>query len=218
MTVVSRNYKVNLAFEERADAPNKGVFRGDSIRFNEWSVDLGGFKEIIIPSAWDSADVTECLAVFNHEEEFLLGSYEAGTLRFRVHEQGVETEIDKANTTISKDCAEWVSRGEIKGQSFKFVILEDDWTYDENADILLRTIKKLGKIYDTSLVTRPAYPTTTVEGRSKEVDILEIRSRLIPSVVIKEKKEEEVVEEQEMRSTSEILYNFYLNKHKARRL
>jgi phage head maturation protease len=69
-----------------------------------------------------------------------------------------------------------------------------------------------GKIYDTSLVTRPAYPTTSVEGRS-EVNVAEIRSRLIEP-----KKEEKEVEEDkpEMRKTSEILYNYFSNKHKAR--
>ena len=211
--IVQRSYKANASYEERMDGEvNKGVFVGYPIRFNELSVDLGGFKEIVAPRAWDTADTSECLAVFNHEEEFLLGTAEAGTLRFYVDSQGVKTEIDKANTTISRDCSEWVKRGEIKGQSFKFTIAEDDWAYDENEDILIRTILSFGKIYDTSLVTRPAYPTTSVEGRS-EVNVAEIRSRLVAP-----KEEEKEVEEDkpEMRKTSEILYNYFTNKHKAR--
>lgn len=220
--IVSRAYQVVQKLEERAEN-NSSVFRGDAIRFNEWSHNLGGFREMIVPSAWDTADTSECLAVFNHREDYLLGSANAGTLRFRVHSGGVETEIDKANTTISRDCSEWVSRGEVTGQSFKFIIEEDEWVYDDKEDILRRTITKLGKIYDTSLVTRPAYPTTTIE---RGIDLAEIRSRLMVKVEVEleESKETEDPEKEleevskEMRSTSDILYNYFLNKHKARGL
>jgi len=176
--IENRAYKSTATYEERAEGDTvKGVFVGYPIRFNEWSVDLGGFKEMIANRAWDTADTSECLAVFNHEEEALLGTADAGTLRFYVDNDGVKTEIDKANTTISRDCSEWVKRGEIKGQSFKFVVMEDEWIYNEGEDILQRVITSLGKVYDTSLVTRPAYPTTSVEGRG--VDVAEIRNKLI---------------------------------------
>jgi phage head maturation protease len=77
-------------------------FRGKSIAFNTWSIDLGGFKEMILPEAWSTADVSDCLAVFNHNERDLLGSYKAGTLSFEVKNDGVYTKIEKRLCGVGK--------------------------------------------------------------------------------------------------------------------
>jgi HK97 family phage prohead protease len=182
----------------------KPYFEGTPIVFNTLSSDLGGFKEIIDRGAWDSADTSECFAVFNHKEENLLGTASAGTLRFiRVDDGGVHVEIDKSNTNISRDCAEWVERKEVNKMSFKFTIKEDDWAYDKDTDTLIRTVKQFGKIYDVSLVTRPAYKEATVRSVD-EADLAEIRSKLIPEE-----------DNQEYRSECFDYYNYKLklNEH-----
>lgn len=214
--VRQRNYTTSNIFKREEEGEEKeysGVFRGYSISFNEWSVDLGGFKEMILPSAWEGADTRECLAVFNHKEDNLLGSAKAGTLRFFPDERGVLTEVDMADTTVSKNCAEWVKRGDIDTQSFKFTVEEDEWMYDEKEEIWRCVIKKFGKIYDTSLVTRAAYPEgTTVENRG--VDLEEIKARFTPKKEVKE----EVVEvvEDNTKERNELIFNYYSNKHKRR--
>jgi HK97 family phage prohead protease len=180
----------------------KPYFEGTPIVFNTLSSDLGGFKEIIDRGAWDSADTSECFAVFNHKEENLLGTASAGTLRFiKVDEGGVHVEIDKSNTNISRDCAEWVERKEVNKMSFKFTIKEDDWAYDKETDTLIRTVKQFGKIYDVSLVTRPAYKEATVRSID-EADLAEIRSKLIPEE-----------DNQESGSLDYYKYKLKLNEH-----
>jgi HK97 family phage prohead protease len=172
-----RTYDADFRMEQDGEKP---YFVGTPIVFNTLSSDLGGFKEIIDRGAWDTADTSECFAVFNHKEENLLGTASAGTLRFMsVDDAGVHVEIDKSNTGISRDCAEWVERKEVNKMSFKFTIKEDDWAYDKDSDTLIRTVKQFGKIYDVSLVTRPAYKEATVRSMD-EVDLAEIRSKLIP--------------------------------------
>ena len=209
-----RNYNTSNLFKRDGseEGEYKGVFRGYSISFNEWSIDLGGFKEMILPSAWDSADTSECLAVFNHREDNLLGSAKSGTLRFYPDENGVLTEVDMADTTVSRNCAEWVKRGDIDTQSFKFTVDEDEWVYDEEEDNLRCVIKKFGKIYDTSLVTRAAYPEgTTVENRG--IDLAEIKARVAPK---SEQTEEDNLEgdgiSQDEVKRRESIISYYKNK------
>lgn len=203
-----RNYNTTSIFKREDEDEYKGVFRGYSISFNEWSVDLGGFKEMILPSAWDTADTSECLAVFNHREDNLLGSAKAGTLRFFPDSKGVLTEVDMADTTVSKNCAEWVKRGDIDTQSFKFTVEEDDWTYDETEEIWRCVIKKFGKIYDTSLVTRAAYPQgTSVENRG--VDLEEVKARYAPKQ--EEELNNDVISQEEIQRRKSIV-NYYKNK------
>lgn len=224
-----RIYKIKAEYEERALAgTNKGVIKGDAIRFNEWSEvlyteDGVAFREKIDPAAWDTADTSECLAVFNHDEDYLLGTSQAGTLRFLPYENGVNVEIDKADTTISRDVSEWVKRGEIKGMSFKFTIAEGGKsdTFNQDIGIWERTITKFGKIYDVCPVTRPAYPTTNVEGRS-----IVVATSFV--VMIDEEKEDEAPElepEEDSKTEemgcspklrNELIYNYYLRKHKRR--
>ena len=210
--VRQRSYNTENLFKREEEGEYSGVFRGYSISFNEWSVDLGGFKEMILPSAWETADTRECLAVFNHKEDNLLGSAKAGTLRFFPDERGVLTEVDMADTTVSKNCAEWVKRGDISTQSFKFTVEEDDWTYDETEQVWRCVIKKFGKIYDTSLVTRAAYPEgTTVENRG--VDLDEIKKRFAPQEEVQEQEEKA---DEQIKLRNEIIFNYYSNKHKRR--
>lgn len=206
-----RNYNASSIFKrEEEEEEYKGVFRGYSISFNEWSVDLGGFKEMILPSAWDTADTRECLAVFNHKEDNLLGSAKAGTLRFFPDAKGVLTEVDMADTTVSKNCAEWVKRGDIDTQSFKFTVEEDEWLYDETEEIWRCVIKKFGKIYDTSLVTRAAYPEgTTVENRG--VDLEDIKARFGKKEEVEQGENPSEIAEDEIKRR-ESLISYYKNK------
>lgn len=223
-----RIYKIDASYEERSlNGENKGVFLGDPIRFNEWSEVLYtedgiAFREKIDPIAWETADTSECLAVFNHDEDYLLGTSQAGTLRFMPYDEGVKVEIDKADTTISRDVSEWIKRKEVRGMSFKFTIAEGGKVDVMNKELGIweRTITKFGKIYDVCPVTRPAYPTTKVEGRS-----CVITAAFMVHVEVEEEEKEEPtievpegeIEEDSMKLRNNLIYNFYKNKHKRRR-
>lgn len=213
--IESRQYQCKTETQERAagDGVAAGkTFVGYPIRFNELSDDVGGFKEIILRSAWDTADFKNCLAVFNHKEDNLLGSYAAGTLRFKVTDEGVYTEVDVADTSISRDCQEWVNRGEVSGQSFKFRIAENGitWSYDEKTDTLISTISAFAEVLDVSLVTRPAYNNTSVSVRSADLEAIKTNLLKPKEIVITEENEREKVE------GSTGVYNYYLQKTKER--
>jgi HK97 family phage prohead protease len=164
-----RSYKATVKWEQRAieqETEQRGFFKGHSIVFNQMSEDLGDFIEIIDRSALDSVDSEECIAVFNHNENYILGSSEGGTLTLRNDEIGIYTEIQDGTTTVHNNCREWVKRGDLRGMSFKFSDTESDWVYNEEKKMMYRTIKRIGKLWDVSLVARPAYRQTDVALRS----------------------------------------------------
>lgn len=164
-----RSYKATVKWEQRAieqETEEKGFFKGHSIVFNQMSEDLGDFIEVIDRSALDSVDSEECIAVFNHNENYILGSSEGGTLTLRNDEIGIYTEIQDGTTTVHNNCREWVKRGDLRGMSFKFSDTESEWVYNEEKKMMYRTIKRIGKLWDVSLVARPAYRQTDVALRS----------------------------------------------------
>ena len=166
-TVEERIYTADVTIEQRAEGDNPGVyFTGVGIVFNQPSRALydpkkGNFIEVIEPGAVDEkTDVSEVLAVFNHDENRLLGTNHAGTLTFETTKTGVSVRILKPNTTVGNDCEEYVRRGDIRGMSFKFKVGKDRWEYKDN--ILYRFVEKISVLLDLSLVTRAAYLQTSI--------------------------------------------------------
>jgi HK97 family phage prohead protease len=113
-------------------------------------------------------------ALFNHDENFVLGRNKSGTLRLAEDETGLKYEIDPPDTSYARDLLTVVGRGDVDASSFAFRVIEDMWEYFEQDDPdeatrtpPLRTIKKC-ELFDVSPVTYPAYPTTSVSARAKE--------------------------------------------------
>ena len=66
---------------------------------------------------------------------------------------------------------ELVRRGDISKCSFKFTVEEDEWRYadkDNGLEYDERTIRKIDKLYDVSLVVYPAYNDTEAGVRHLE--------------------------------------------------
>lgn len=178
--------------ELRATGDGTNVATGYAAVFNRNSEDLGGFTESVAPGAFDKtlreADV---VALWNHDEQDLLGRTSARTLRLSTDEVGLRYEIDLPDTTAGRDLAVLLERGDVRGSSFAFRTIADVW--EENEDAIHRTLREV-QLYDVSPVTRPAYPDTTSALRSLAKshaldleDLLdaqrrgELRSLLVPS-------------------------------------
>jgi HK97 family phage prohead protease len=148
----------------RADGqPGDGVLRGYAIVFNDISVDLGGFKEFISPNAVrrmlsESPDVR---ALVNHDSSHVIGRSRAGTLTYKADKRGLSVEIDPPRTTIASDLLVSVERRDISGMSFAFQTVDDAWALDGDG-YPLRTVKDM-RVSEVSVVSFPAYPTTTID-------------------------------------------------------
>jgi len=162
-----------------------GTLVGYAAVFDSLSEDLCGFKERIAPGAFARA-LKDCdiRALRNHEPESLLGRLKSGTLRLAEDARGLRMEVDLPDTTVGRDTAEMVRRGDMSGCSFSFQEKAVDWDY--NSDPPVRTLRDVD-VYDAGPVTYPAYRDTSVALRSLEqnrpakpvpLDLLKNRIRL----------------------------------------
>jgi HK97 family phage prohead protease len=157
-----RVIQCELRLEERADRPPMLV--GYAAVFGKRSVDLGGFTEEVAPGAFaKSIRSDDVVAAVNHDSSLILGRTSAKTLALSEDENGLRMEIDLPDTSVGRDIAVTVKRGDMKGASFKFRTISDDWKMlDGNPH---RTLIE-AKLYDVGPVTFPAYPDTSLAMRS----------------------------------------------------
>jgi len=157
--------------EFRVDADD-GVKRisGYAAVFDKWSEDLGWFREKIAPGAFaDALKKSDTVALFNHDSNLVLGRTSNGTLRLKEDEVGLHMEVDLPDTQAASDLYKLVERGDIKQQSFGFIVEENEWRYGKNGELDERTITRVSDLFDVSPVTYPAYPDTSVAKRSFDI-------------------------------------------------
>jgi len=137
--------------------------KGYAIVFNSLSTDLGGFKEIIAPTALDGVDMSDLPLVYQHEIDELLATTHSGTLTVTRTDVGLYFSAILPSTTLGKDVNTLVKRGDLKSMSFGFSVAEDKW--DITTTPHTRIITKIGKLQELSIVTVPAYKTSSVAKR-----------------------------------------------------
>lgn len=146
------------------------IIRGSAAVFNSLSENLGGFREIILPGAFDSCLNNDVRALFNHDANFILGRTTSGTLTLSQTDEGLIYEIKAPDTQTVKDMVlSPLARGDLSQSSFQFVIASDGerWYKDEEGRVI-REISKCSRLFDVGPVTFPAYPDTTSAKRSMD--------------------------------------------------
>ncbi len=149
----------------------RGYFSVFNSDFEMWS----GYIERIMPGAFDEADMSDVVCLYNHEDEMLLGRSVngEGTLKIGFAEKGGYFEVEKPNTTVGNDVYENIRLKNIRGCSFAFTVADQNVEYDvPQADGSMATIisiNKVKRLYDVGPVLNPAYVETEVEAsmRSK---------------------------------------------------
>ena len=167
-----------LGIEERKDnrPPTlKGyaaVFETETDIAGLWreKIARGAFADAITKA---SADVH---ALFNHDDNFVLGRMKPGTLRMSEDDHGLAVEIDLPDAPYAQSLIASIKRGDIDQMSFAFTMRGGVQKWDDSQTPVLRIIEKVGELYDVSVVTRGAYPTTEIGLRSRD-DFLDIQRR-----------------------------------------
>lgn len=158
-----RTFKCEL--RAKGDGDRKIV--GYGAVFNKLSENLGGFREVIAPGAFDGVLNDDVRALFNHDRNVVLGRTKASTLRLLVDSEGLQYEIDPPDTQQARDLIVSMDRGDIDQSSFGFYIDEDKWEEDDDGRVV-RTVLKLKRLFDVSPVTFPAYPDAPSTARDLE--------------------------------------------------
>jgi len=130
--------------------------------------DLGYFTERVAPGAFDGRLNDDVRLLINHEG-MPLARTTNGTLELSTDGRGLSYRAQLADTQEGRDLYKLIQRGDITQSSFAFTIDEDEWSSDRK----LRTIKRVGRLYDVSPVTYPASPTTTVQARAMAAGMLD---------------------------------------------
>lgn len=162
-----RFFKAEVRVQADGDGPKKIV--GYAARFNELSDVLWDFREQIMPGAFaDALKGSDVRGLFNHNSDHVLGRESAGTLTLREDEKGLWYELLPPDAQWARDLMVSIERGDIKESSFSFSMEGGAQEWDDSVKPSVRTIRKVGELYDVSPVTFPAYPTATTGVRSAE--------------------------------------------------
>lgn len=147
-------------------------FRGYAAVFNQWSEDLGGFREVIAPGAFTRSlngaknGGRDIKMFLNHDQRVVLGSTRAKTLRLSEDERGLLAEATLPDNEWGRPVRDAVVRGDVSSMSFGFAIdkpgVHDSWTPDHKE----RTLRDI-RLFEVSPVTGwPAYPSTDASVRA----------------------------------------------------
>lgn len=170
-----RNFQSDFEVKQEGEEGNKKI-AGYAAVFDQEAPETMGFIEKIEKGAFTEAlKDSDVRALFNHNQDKILGREKSGTLEIKEDETGLYYEIDPADTTYAKDLLISMERGDVDESSFAFEVAEESW--DESGEIPIRTIEKVMSLYDVSPVTRGWYPQTDSGIKSKNEVLREFRNR-----------------------------------------
>jgi HK97 family phage prohead protease len=189
-TMEKRIHEGGLEIRKEGD---KRFIEGAGIMFGVESKDLGGFREIIDPKALEGADMTDIIIRAEHDNNYVLGRTSSGTAQVNISGTSANYSAEIPNTTAGRDMAEYIQRGDLRGSSFAFSGVKDNWEERKDGQVI-RTITKIARIHDMGPVFNPAYGQTDfkVALRGLEEWREEKKKEEKPPVKVEEKKPAEV--------------------------
>ena len=159
-------------FEVRAgvDETHGNVLTGRPIVFGQ-RTDLGWYDEIIEAEALADTDLRDVRFLVNHNTDMIplarsRNNNENSTMQMSVGTEGMDirVDLDVENNADAKSLYSAVSRGDISGMSFMFIVDKDSWD-DVDSDHPTRRIRSIKSVMEVSAVTFPAYTQTSITAR-----------------------------------------------------
>ena len=155
-----------LQIETRASG--REAIRGLAIPYHRLSLDLGGFRERILPGAFDKIlnrqrGRGEILSYYNHNSDMLLGRESAGTLEIIAEDRGISYLVEPPDTSAGRDVLALVRSRNLRGSSFAFTVSQrggERFTTDENGKAIREIVEASG-LYELGPVNVPAYGSAT---------------------------------------------------------
>ena len=168
---VTRAYNFEIRAEN--NEKNGDHIVGRPIVYDE-RTNLGDFDEIIVGGALEDADLKDVRLLVNHDTSMIplarsRNNNENSTMQLMPDEKGLgmRANLDTVNNSDARNLHSAVGRGDVSGMSFMFTIDEERWE-DLDTDHPTRYILKIGKVFEVSAVTFPAYEATEISARDKE--------------------------------------------------
>lgn len=180
--------KLDLQFRAENTDDGKMEIKGYAAVFN--SPETYSYTEVIDEKAFDEADMSDVVLRYNHNDNFMvLARTRNKSLNLKVDEKGLFMDATlQDNITEHKNIFNAIASGLIDKQSFAFTVDEDDYDYDTDT----RTIKRIWKVFDVSVVDQPFYNATDVSV-ARDINNSEFLER---RKEIREQHEEEIKQQE----------------------
>lgn len=168
-----------------ANDEERGNFiTGQPIVFGDM-YDVGGmFGETIDEGALDSTNLKDVRFLVNHNFSMIplarsRNNNSNSTMQLEKVQGGlnIRANLDTENNATAKELYSAVSRGDISGMSFAFLVNGETWE-NLDSDYPIRHITSISSVFEVSAVTAPAYEATSIEARS-DVEALENAKTLL---------------------------------------
>lgn len=159
-------------FEVRAEQSDEhGHFLTGQPIVYDAKTDLGWCDEIIDRDALADTDLRDVRFLVNHNTDMIplarsRNNNEASTMQLSVNDtgMGIRVDLDTENNADSRALYSAVERGDISGMSFMFTVDADNWE-DLESEHPTRHVRSIGKVFEVSAVTWPAYEATSIQAR-----------------------------------------------------
>lgn len=119
------------------------------------------YMEQIDRNALVGADMSDVIMLYNHEG-MVYARMSNGTLKLSINDRGLYIEADLSSTEASREIYQSIKAGLLTQMSWAFTIEEE--SYNEKTHT--RSILKVKRVYDVSVVAIPANPNTDISARS----------------------------------------------------
>jgi len=169
-----------------ADESEK-IVRGYATTFNEPYLlyDMGDYRvfEQVDPNAFAECDMSDVIMQYDHEGR-VFARRSNNTLSITPDEHGLAISADLSGTEIGRQLYEEIKGGYTNKMSFGFIVAEDKRDIQEdktnNVTTVLRTITKIGKLFDVSAVSIPANDATVISARNLGEGVInEVKQELL---------------------------------------
>ena len=155
-----------------SDEEHGDYITGQPIVFGDF-YDVGGiFRETIDEGALDNTDLKDVRFLVNHNFSMIplarsRNNNANSTMQLEKVQGGlnIRANLDTENNGTAKELYSAVSRGDISGMSFAFLVDKESWT-ELDSDYPTRHIESISSVFEVSAVTSPAYEATSIEARS----------------------------------------------------
>ena len=161
-----------LRVEKRTDGDEEKdvmVLEGYSATFDDETLigdEEWGWIESIDPHAFDDADMKDCCLKYNHNDTSpIMARTKNNSLKLTIDDKGLFMRAELIDTQSNKDFYKMVKAGLLDKMSFAFTVEDED--VDNRSHPVKRIIKRIGKLFDVSVVDIPAYDSTSLIARSK---------------------------------------------------
>ena len=184
-----RSYRnIDVSSFERRSENNEKTVSGYATTFNQpyelvrdaWDGVVVIVREQVDPDAFSETDMKDVIMQYNHEGRVFARTTN-GTLELDPDAHGLHVRANLGGTEIGRQLFEEIEGGYTDKMSFGFRISKDKRERTEEQDketgvttiTILRTILKIGKLYDVSAVSIPANDATSISARNFSDGVIE---------------------------------------------